>query len=718
MATAATPAALAPPIAKKVPYVHNYPFGQFEDPYHWLKDQTPGTTKRQDIMDYLNAENEYSKKALLEPTASLTDTVYNEFVSRLQEDDTTVPIYKEPYWYYRKTVKGLNYPIYCRRFQDMDAPEEEYLNANKMEGYEFIDIQTAAVSPDHKTLAYSMDTAGDEIYTIYFKSLETGEVSPNKVKSTGGSIIWDNKSTSVFYDVLDDIHRSHEIKRHVVGAADGSSDEVVYHEDDLKFQVGMYKSNSKRYIILVTSSGLTSESRYIDADKPESGAKLFEPRLENHKYYIDHQNDRFLVLTDGEKKFLNYKLQWTPLTQTGRENWQDVIPYDPYRQIEDIVPFEKFIAVFERSNGLRRLRIIENDKPNETYLVEFPEQVFTVEDAGTSAQNYESTKIRFTYSSYLTSTQTWEFDIASRTRNLLKQVNVPGGFDPKKYTMKLIFAPIPPETMATAPHNTPIPDKIPITVLYRTEMYKGDGSNSCHLYGYGSYGISIDPNFSSRIPSYLDRGIVYCVAHIRGGGENGRGWYETGKFKHKRNTFTDFIACADYIVENKLTSHDLMSIEGRSAGGMLMGAVLNLRPDVAFAAIAGVPFVDVINTMMDETIPLTINEYEEWGNPNHIEYFKYMLSYSPYDNIKANVKYPNILIKCGINDPRVAYWEPAKWCAKLRVSNVQGDIFFDCKMGSGHFGTSGRYGYLKEIAADYAFVISQLEKAQKLKAAK
>jgi oligopeptidase B len=569
-----------------------------------MKDQTPGPQKRQEILDYLNAENEYFKKVQLEPTAELTETVYQEFVSRLQEDDVSVPIFKAPYYYYRRTVKGLNYPIYCRRFESMDATEEQYLDPNKIES-EYVDVSEVAVSPNHKILAYSIDKSGDEVYTIIFQNLETGETLPKTVEKTGGSIVWDNKSESVFYNVLDDIHRSDKIYRHILDSS--VADELVFFEKDLKFMVGIGKTNSRKYILLHTVSGLTSEAWYIDADEP-GAPKIIEPRKENHKYYVEHQGDKFLIQTDGEKTFLNYKLQYAPVSNPGRENWKDYIPYDPYRKIEDVVPFESFIALFERSNGLCRLRIIENDKIDQTYLVPFDEEVFTTSDVGTSAQNYKSTKCLFSYSSFLTPNSTFEFDITNRERKLLKQMNVPGGFDPKKYTMKLEFCPIPPETLVDAPHNTPIPDKIPITVLYKTDLFKDDGTNPCLLYGYGSYGISIDPNFSSRIPSYLDRGIVYCIAHVRGGGENGRGWYETGKFKHKKNTFTDFVAASEYIVEKKLTSHDLICIEGRSAGGMLVGAVLNLKPDISYAAIAGVPFVDVINTMMDESIPLTINE--------------------------------------------------------------------------------------------------------------
>ncbi|KAJ3328029.1 hypothetical protein HDU76_010713 [Blyttiomyces sp. JEL0837] len=712
-----------PPIAKKVPHIHVYHGIQRpQDNYHWMKDQNE--TKNPEIISYLEAENEYCKKVHLEPNATLIDTVYNEFLSKINEDDSQAPVYVEPYWYYSKTVKGLQYPVYCRKHLTMDATEEPYLDINKLD-YEYMDLGSVKVSPDHKLLSYALDTAGDEFYRIFLKNLDSGEVTDFGITDAAGSLAWDANGTVVFYSVLDKIHRSYAVKRHVLGTS-SNDDVTVFEEPDEKFEVNFFKSNSGKYILISAASGLTSEFHYVDAEKPLEPAKLFCAREEGHKYEVEHQGDYFVILTDGGRKFINFKIQKTPIGNTNRSEWTDIIPYNPLHNLSDFVVFENFIAIMERSSGLERIRIVEKASPETNYLLNFPEEIFTASGAPLSTQNYKSNVVRFFYQSPLTPRQTWNYEVTTRKRFLLKQDEVPGGFDASQYTSKILYAPIPRETIVEAPANTPVPDTIPILVTYKTSLFKGDGSNPCMLYGYGSYGISIDPIFNSKVFSYVDRGIVHCTALIRGGGENGRGWYETGKFLYKKNTFTDFVAASDYIVEKGISSHELMAIEGRSAGGLLIGAVLNIRPNIAYAAIAGVPFVDVINTMMDPSIPLTVNEYEEWGNPNEKEFFDYMLSYSPYDNVKPGVKFPNLLIKAGLNDPRVSYWEPSKWCSLLRELEVDGGksdpdrsvIIFDCKMGSGHFGASGRYGYLKEIAADYAFVISQLEQAKVKFAAK
>ncbi|KAJ3212027.1 hypothetical protein HDU82_004193, partial [Entophlyctis luteolus] len=493
----------------------------------------------------------------------------------------------------------------------------------------------------------------------------------------------------------------------------------LYDNTDEQFWSSIHKTNSGRFLILTVASSQTSEVHYLDLENPSVGLKCFCPREFRHQYEIDHQGDSFLILTDGGGKFLNKKLQRCSVENTARETWVDVIAYDPYREIVDVLAFESFVVVEERGiAGIVRLRVLREDETS--YLIPFEEEIYHVQVASSRVQNYRADKFRFTFTSQLTPTKTMEYDVKRNISVLLKQQPVPGGFDPSPYTLKRVYVPIPIQTRVNAPFDTPVADEIPVTLLYKTSLYKSDGSNKCHLYGYGSYGISMDPKFSTDVFSLVDRGIIYAVAHIRGGGDLGKGWYETGKFLFKKNTFTDFVACAEYLVEQKISKHELMSIEGRSAGGLLMGAVLNLKPDISYCALAGVPFVDVINTMMDASIPLTINEYEEWGNPNDKEYFDYILSYSPYENVKANTqahtdefaKYPNIFVKAGLNDPRVQYWEPAKWVAKLRASNTQGKegcLIFDCKMGSGHFGASGRYGYLKEKAAEYAFLINQLE---------
>ncbi|KAJ3220097.1 hypothetical protein HDU67_006853 [Dinochytrium kinnereticum] len=701
-------------VAKKVPFSHNY-LGTYKlpDDYHWLKDQTPGPGKREDILEHLKLENEYCADVHLKPNEVLINKLYEEFLARIKEDDEDVPAFKAPYWYYTKTTTGLQYKTYCRRFETMDAPEEEYLDPNKMKD-EYIEIGAVKISSDQKTLAYSIDTVGDERFKIYLKNLENGDVKGPVAENCGGSIAWDNLNSSFYYDVIDEAQRMYAIKRHIIGGTE--EDKFIYIEDDRKFMVSIWKTNSDRFILITSGSFKTTEVRYIDAQDPDAGCKLFCPRETGHKYDVEHHENRFLILTDGGGKYLNNKLQSCPLDNTSRGMWTDVIPYDPYRHIEEHMPFENFITLIERSDGLRRLRVVDAKNPSDNYLVDFPEDVFTVGSENLSVQNYKSNTYRFNYSSFLTPRQTWNYDFKTQERTLLKQIEIPGGFDSSAYTMKRIYADIPEETIVDAPFDTPVPKKIPITVLYKTDLFHKDGSNPCLLYGYGSYGVSIDPVFDTKKFSYVDRGFVYIVAHIRGGGENGRGWYETGKLMHKKNTFTDFVTAADYVVNEKYADRSKLVIEGRSAGGLLIGAVLNLRPDISKLAIAGVPFVDVINTMMDDTIPLTVNEYEEWGNPNEPEAFEYMLSYSPYENIKPGVLYPNLLILAGLTDPRVPYWEPSKWTAKLREIGVNENsnkesvhrIVYNCKMGSGHFGASGRYGYLKEIAADYAYVITEI----------
>ncbi|KAJ3052743.1 hypothetical protein HK097_005774 [Rhizophlyctis rosea] len=607
----------------------------------------------------------------------------------MSEDDEEVPVFKKPYYYYSRTVKGQNYPIYARKKNSLEGKEE--------------------------ILAYALDTNGDEHYHLYFKDLETGKLlESDTIEDCDGSVEWCNDSQTVYYMTLDHIHRQDKVFRHKIGTPP-FSDTLIFHEPDEKFEVQIEKTNSEKFILVDASSSLTREVHVLDADNPNAELKLFQRREHRHKYYVDHQGDKFLVLTDGGGKYLNFKLASCPLNATDKRNWVDVIPYDPFRELTSIQPFEKHLVIFERSNGLERMRIWPADEKDGGYL-KFSEELYS-----TSTQNYNSSIIRFSYTSLLTSKCTYEYNMDTKERKLLKQKNVPGGFDPSLYTMRRVFAPVPKETSATAPFDTPVPDKIPISLLYKSDLFKGDGSNPCFLYGYGSYGFSLDPVFDQKLFSYVDRGFVYAVAHIRGGGECGRAWYETGKFKHKRNTFTDFIVAGDFLVKEKFARHELMAIEGRSAGGLLMGAVLNLRPDLTHVAVASVPFVDVINTMMDASIPLTVNEYEEWGNPNEKDYFDYMLSYSPYENLRKDVKYPHLLVKAGLNDPRVQYWEPAKWVAKMRNLKTHGsetdpdrrDLIFDCKMGSGHFGESGRYGILREVADEFSFVIDRIEKQKK-----
>ncbi|KAJ3193628.1 hypothetical protein HK101_004478 [Irineochytrium annulatum] len=701
------------PVARKdEAFNHQYGDVSLPDPYHWMKDRTEGAKKGKEITANLKEENEYYKATFANPNSKLIDTIYKEFVSRLKEDDSEPPFSRDGvYHYYTRTIKGQEYPLYCRKKGSMDAAEEIYLNINKFKD-EYLDLGDVEVSPDHQTLVYSLDKAGDEVYDVYIKDLVTGKTKPKPiVKKMGGDLEWDAKGKNIFYNILDSTHRSCGIKRHVIGT-DGKNDTLIYDEPDEIYDVGLGKTASERFIFISSSSTLTDEISYIDADDPDAGLKLFCPREKGHKYDVTHQGDRFLILTDSDGA-LNFKLMECSLTDTSRSGWKEVMPYDPLRHLVDVVAFADHIALIERSDGLQRLRLISNAEGGSGKLLEFDEPVYVVDTTSDDTQSYKRNVLRYTYESLVTPESLWSLDLTTGEKKLLKQDEVLGGYDPKLYTQKLIHCPIPESTKVPARFDTPVPDLIPITLLYRTDKFKGDGTNAAVLDGYGSYGICNSPGFDLRRFSYCDRGIVCAIAHIRGGGENGRAWYETGKLMDKRNTFTDFIASAEFIVKEKFTRADRLAIEGASAGGLLIGAVLNMKPDICHVAIASVPFVDVINTMMDPSIPLTTSEYEEWGHPADQKFFDYMLSYSPYDNVKKGAKFPNLFVKAGVADPRVAYWEPQKWVAKLRDYKVNGEegdpnrrtLLFECKMGSGHFGASGRYGHLKEVAKDYAHIV-------------
>ena len=706
-----------PPIAKKVPYKHKYHGVEYHDDYHWMKDQNPDG-KRQEIIDYLTAENEYTKALHLTPNKPITDSLFNEIISKISEDDSTVPYFKEPYYYYSRVEKGKQYRIFARKKGSLDAPEEIILDQNTFT-YEYQSLEGYEVSPDHKILAYALDTDGSEYSTIFFKNLETGELlESDAIQRAAGEPLWANDSKTVFYPLCDDVRRRHKIMKHRIGS-DHSTDELVYFEPDTKFYAGTYRSDSGKYIFFHSGSSLTTETSYISADEPDSPVKTILAREYKHKYFVQHQDDRFIIRTNNFGRTLNYSLKSTLITNTEKSAWEDIIPYDPFKELHGITVFKNFIAVEVIADAFKKLLILPvksgklTGSPEE---ISFDAVLYDASVHDSNTMNYDSSILRFGFETPVSPSEVWQYDMSSKERKRLKKSEVTSQPDASLYALERINVPIPPETLTKAPFDTPTPDSIPISIIYRKDKFKGDGTNPLHLYGYGSYGICIEPYYMPKIFPLIDRGIVYAIAHIRGGGDCGRAWYETAKFKTKINTFTDFITCGDELVKRKYTQNSLMSMEGRSAGGMLMGSVLNMRPDLTNVAIAGVPFVDVINTMMDETIPLTINEYEEWGNPNEKDFFDYMRSYSPYDNVPTGKTFPNLLIKAGINDPRVAYWEPAKWTAKLRDLNVVAPgnhLLFDCTMGAGHFGVSGRYARYHEIAGDFAFLIACVQKKLK-----
>ncbi|RKP08284.1 peptidase S9A prolyl oligopeptidase domain protein beta-propeller [Thamnocephalis sphaerospora] len=707
-----------PPVAKKVPYVHRYHGREFPDDYQWLRDDA---RTNEEMLAYIKAENDYAN-ATLKPTEALKDTLYDEFIARLKEDDEQVPEKKGDFLYYTRTVQGQQYPLRCRKRNAADATEEIILDLNGM-GFDQVVLGTYKPSPDHTWLAYSLDIKGDEKYTVYFKHLETGEVREETIPDIGNDLEWSADGQYVFYTSLDDILRPYRLHRHKFGTG-VAEDVLLFEEPDTKFIVSLNKSHSGDYLFISIGSSQTEETRYLNAHQPEGTLTLFEPREFDRRYQVEHFNSQFVILTNrlGGEKLINSTLCVCSVDgPTDAVHWELVLAHDKRVYLTDVIPFQRFVVVAERSRSLEQLRVLSPNAAGrlaagaEQHYIDFSEVAYSV-TARASALPYAEDVLRFEYTSLTTPNTVFDYNMAARTRELRKQTETIG-YDPSLYVTDRIFVDRP---AVDEDGPSPLPDdlKIPVTIVYRRDKLRKDGTNPGWLYGYGSYGITIDPTFKLSLVSLLDRGFVYAIAHIRGGAEWGAAWYEEdGKFLRKKNTFNDFVTAAEKLFSEGYTRKELLTIEGRSAGGLLMGAVVNIRPDLAKIALAGVPFVDVINTMMDESIPLTVNEYEEWGNPNELEYFDYMLGYSPYNNIKAGVKYPNLLIRAGLNDPRVQYWEPAKWCAKLRASQVAGaandddkhGIILLTKMGSGHFGASGRYDYLKDTAEDYAYIITTIE---------
>ncbi len=675
-----------PPVAKKASHETTLHGEVRVDPYFWLRDR-----ENPEVLEYLKAENGYIDQ-VLGHTRELQERLYSEMRGRIKETDESVPEKRGDYFYYQRTEEGKQYPIFLRRKGSLDAPEEVLLDQNALaEGEAYCRIGAFKVSPDHRLLAYSVDTSGAEAYTLFVKNLETGELLPDKVPNTYYGVEWANDNTTVFYNVLDEARRPFKLFRHTIGNADSSQDTLVYHEPDDAFFLWISKTRSKAFLLMTLQSNTTTEVRYVPADEPEADFATIHPRQHEMEYSVDHHGDRFLIVTNDDAK--NFKLVEAPVAAPSKENWRDLIPHRPDVLIDDMDAFAGHLAIYERESGLQRIRITSPNGEDARY-VEFPEQVYTYR-AGPN-EEFDKAVLRFTYTSLVTPNSVVDYHMDTATWELKKQDEIPSGYDPSLYKSERI--------MATAPDGV----KVPMSLVYPKDMVR-DGRNPTLLYGYGSYGYSMDPSFNSNRLSLLERGFIFAIAHIRGGSELGREWYEQGKLLRKKNTFTDFIACAEHLISERYTSPDRLAINGRSAGGLLMGAVTNARPDLFAAVIAGVPFVDVINTMTDPTLPLTVIEWEEWGDPLHDKtYYDYMRSYSPYDNVEPK-DYPNMLFTAGLNDPRVSYWEPAKMTAKLRETKTDSNmLLLKTDTESGHGGPSGRYDYLKEIAFEYAFLLEVL----------
>lgn len=671
-----------PPVAKQVPHVTEVHGVRLEDPYFWLREK-----ENPEVIAHLEAENRYVD-SVMAPARDVQDKIFEELKGRIPPDDASVPERIDDWYYYARDVAGQQYKIYCRKHRTLEADEEILLDLNLLaKNEEYLALGAFDVSPDHRILAYSIDTDGSEHNTIRFKDLTTGQLLPDEIHDAGTSLDWAEDNLHVFYNVLDAQDRPDRVLRHRLGT-DPVTDAVVFQEKDPRYFVDSTKTRSRKYLLIQTAGKTSTEVHFLASDRPQEVFRVVEPRREGVEYSVDHHGESFLIVTNDQGA-VNFRLVAAPVASPGRTSWKEIIAHDPQRLIEGVEPFRNHVVLVTRELGLPRFRVLD-PKTWTGPLIEFPEPTFSVHGGGNPEFNTD--QFRFVYTSLTTPRSVYDYDLLKGTRELKKQVRIPGGYDPSLYVSRRIFG--------KAADGT----EVPIALVHRRDTVI-DGTAPLLLYGYGSYGLSMDAGFSSSRISLLDRGFVFAIAQIRGGSELGRPWYEDGKFLKKKNTFTDFIACAETLVAQGFGARGKVAIQGGSAGGMLMGAVINLRPELFNAVIAQVPFVDVINTMLDETLPLTPTEYEEWGDPRDRTYFDYMLSYSPYDNIEAKA-YPHLLITAGLNDPRVTYWEPAKWCAKLRATRTDSNLLMlRTEMGAGHGGATGRYDSLKEVALIYTFLL-------------
>ena len=653
------------------------------DPYYWLNDR-----EDEEVLDYLERENDYHDKMLAHTKDFQTD-LFQEMKSRIKQDDESVPYFYNGYYYITRFEKGDQYPIYTRKKDSLTAAEEVIVDVNEMaKDYPYYQLRGLNVSPDNKWIAFGVDTLSRRQYILHIKNLETGEILPERIKNTTGGSTWGNDNQTLFYTQKDsETLRSNKIYRHIMGAA-AADDVLIYQEEDETFNTFVYKTKSEQYLVIGSVSTLTSEYRICNANQPQGEFKIFQKRIRGLEYDINHFQDHFYMVTNKDQA-TNFKLMKTPVNNTGQEYWEEVIPHRPEILLEDIDLFKDYLVVSERVQGLTQLRIMPWDGRPE-FNLPFDNETYT---AGTT-QNIEfnTSKLRYRYSSMTTPTSVIEYDMDTGEQTVLKETEILGGnFDKNNYVSERLWAPAEDGTL------------IPVSIVYKIG-FKKDGTSPLLQYGYGSYGATIDPYFSSTRLSLLDRGFAFAIAHIRGGQYMGRSWYESGKLLKKKNTFTDFIDVSKFLIDQGYTSPEHCYAMGGSAGGLLMGAVINMAPELYHGVIAAVPFVDVVTTMLDESIPLTTGEFDEWGNPKEGEYYHYMKSYSPYDNV-APLNYPNLLVTTGLHDSQVQYWEPAKWVAKMRTLKTGSSLLLmHTNMNAGHSGASGRFEGLKELAMEYAFL--------------
>ncbi|MEM9191590.1 MAG: S9 family peptidase [Myxococcota bacterium] len=683
-------APMRPPIAKTVPHPLTHHGHVREDPYYWLRDDN---REDPEILAYLNEENAYTD-AMLEPLSGFRENLYQEIVARIPQEDRSVPYRKDGFWYYRRDEEGKEYGIHCRRADgdnwQTESEEQVILDGNlEAQGHEYWALGGMSVSVDGKTMAYGEDTLSRRIYTLRFRNLETGDNHEEAIEGTTGRAVWALDHRTVFYVRREEgTLRAYQVWRHVLGT-EPSEDVLIYEEEDDEFYVGIRRSRSRDYILIGSYQTLSHEYRTIDARRPTSEPVVFLPREREHEYDIDHANGRFYVRTNWEARDFRL-MSVTPRRTADKDRWQEEIPARDGILFRGFELFERHLVVSERREGILRLRVIPWRNRDREHEVAFEDAAYYA-DLSTNSE-FDTNTLRFGFTSMSTPNSIYDYDMETRERTLLKQQEVVGDFDSAEYVTARI----------TVRARDGI--EVPVSIVHRRDLDRSQ-PQPLLLYGYGSYGYSLDPTFSSPRLSLLDRGVIYAIAHIRGGQEMGRAWYENGKLLQKRNTFTDFIDCAAHLVEEGWTASDKLFAHGGSAGGLLMGAVANMRPDLFNAVVADVPFVDVVTTMLDESIPLTTFEYDEWGNPNQEEFYRYMLTYSPYDNVTAQ-DYPNMLVLTGLHDSQVQYWEPAKWVARLRATKTDDNrLLFAVNMDAGHGGASGRFRRHRETALIYAFLL-------------
>jgi oligopeptidase B len=679
----AQPGGPRPPVAKKVAKLTELHGDTLVDNYYWLRQkQDP------EVIKYLETENAYTDQ-VMKPTVPLQEKLYKEFLDRIQQTDLSVPVRIDNYWYYSRTQEGKQYPVHCRKQGSLDGKEQIILDVNELaREHKFFNVGAHVVSDDGNLLAFSSDITGFRDYTLHVKDLRTGQMLPDKLTKVG-AVVWAADNLTLFYVTEDHAKRPYRLWRHKLGDAQ-DKDSLLHEEKDELFRVGVAHSKDRKYVFLNIGSFTSSEVHYLKRDQPEARFAVLLAREADHRYNVEHRNGEFYIRTNKAAK--NFRLVTAPVATPGPKHWQELIAHRPEVLLDNVGVFAGHLVLSERESGLERLVIFDPASKKRT-LVTFDEPTYAL--SGSANPEFDTTQFRFAYTSFTTPQSVFEYDVAKGTRRLLKATQVLGGYDPKVYQTERVWA--------TASDGV----KVPISVVYKKGV-KLDGLAPLLLYGYGAYGASTFATFNEPRLSLLDRGVIYAIAHIRGGGEMGEPWHDGGKMMNKRNSFTDFIACAEHLIAAKYTSKDRLAIQGGSAGGLLMGGVLAMRPDLPRVAVLEVPFVDVINTMLDETLPLTVPEFLEWGNPRNLEHYNYMKSYCPYTNLKPGY-FPAMLVRTSLHDSQVMYWEPAKYVAKLRPLKKDDNVLlFKCNMNAGHGGASGRYDALRERAFVFAFVLTQL----------